>query len=60
MILGVLHAGAAYVPVDADDPQGRAETIWEALGACAVIGEGLEIDHRHAPLGDRPCARDRR
>ncbi len=42
-ILGVLHAGAAYVPVDADDPAARALELWEQSGACAVLGDGLTI-----------------
>jgi len=50
-ILGVLHAGAAYVPVDADDPPGRAAMIWEVAGACAVIEQGLSIAIREDPRG---------
>jgi non-ribosomal peptide synthetase-like protein len=42
-ILGVLEAGAAYVPVDHDDPESRAHEIWQRSGACAVIGAELEI-----------------
>jgi non-ribosomal peptide synthetase component F len=42
-ILGVLSAGAAYVPVDAEDPPARASAIWESSGACAVIGDGLLV-----------------
>jgi len=42
-ILGVLASGAAYVPVDADEPDERARTVWEEAGVCAVIGAGLDI-----------------
>jgi non-ribosomal peptide synthetase-like protein len=42
-ILGVLHAGAAYVPVDADDPEERASAIWLDSGACAVVEADLRI-----------------
>ncbi|CCB78267.1 Epsilon-poly-L-lysine synthase [Streptantibioticus cattleyicolor NRRL 8057 = DSM 46488] len=37
-VLAVLYAGAAYVPVDADDPDERAELIWSEAGVCAVLG----------------------
>jgi non-ribosomal peptide synthetase-like protein len=37
-ILAVLAAGAAYVPVDADDPDERAELVWAEAKVCAVIG----------------------
>ena len=59
-ILAVLSAGAAYVPVDADDPPARAAGIWESSGACAVIGDGLAITELGAARGaDRePAAGD--
>ncbi|MFL6106316.1 MAG: Pls/PosA family non-ribosomal peptide synthetase [Marmoricola sp.] len=55
-ILGVLHAGAAYVPVDADDPDERARTVFDAAGVSAIIGNELAIATRTAhpsrPLGE--------
>ncbi|MDH6135810.1 non-ribosomal peptide synthetase-like protein [Kitasatospora sp. MAA4] len=42
-ILAVLRVGAAYVPVDADDPDERAELIWSDAAVCAVIGAGLAL-----------------
>jgi non-ribosomal peptide synthetase-like protein len=54
-ILGVLRAGGAYVPVDADDPAGRAEGIWESAEVCGVIEDELSFTARRAPVG---AARD--
>ncbi|MFE5586867.1 Pls/PosA family non-ribosomal peptide synthetase [Kitasatospora sp. NPDC056531] len=42
-ILAVLRVGAAYVPVDADDPDERAEMIWQDAQVCAVLGAGRGI-----------------
>ncbi|WP_018349959.1 Pls/PosA family non-ribosomal peptide synthetase [Longispora albida] len=39
-ILGVLTAGAAYVPVDADDPDERAELVFGEAGVSAILTDG--------------------
>ncbi|MEV6981701.1 Pls/PosA family non-ribosomal peptide synthetase [Sphaerisporangium sp. NPDC051017] len=45
-ILAVLTAGAAYVPVDADDPDERAELVFGEAGVRLVIGEGRALTFR--------------
>ena len=42
-IMGVLLAGSAYVPVDADDPDERARLVMDESAAAAVIGRDLTI-----------------
>ncbi len=42
-ILGILVAGAAYVPVDADDPDERARLVFGEAKVGAVIAGGLDI-----------------
>jgi len=51
-ILGVLRAGAAYVPVDADDSVSRAEAIWQSSDTSAVIEAGLSLHLRARPTKD--------
>lgn len=59
-ILAVLAAGAAYVPVDADDPDDRAERVWAEAGVCAVLGTGHTLATRTPAHGGkrRPTADD--
>jgi non-ribosomal peptide synthetase-like protein len=45
-ILAVMAAGAAYVPVDADDPEERAELVFREAAVRGIIGPG----GRFAPL----------
>ena len=43
-ILATLCAGAAYVPVDWDDPDSRADTVWEEADVTAVYGAELSLE----------------
>ncbi len=49
-IMGVLMAGAAYVPVDAEDPDDRARLAFSEAAVAAVIGNDLAIALRR-PAG---------
>lgn len=52
-IMGVLAAGAAYVPVDADDPDQRARLVFAEADVAAVVGNDLVISERHRNDGTR-------
>ncbi|MBC7633194.1 MAG: AMP-binding protein [Flavobacterium sp.] len=47
-IMAVLVAGAAYVPVDVDDPDSRAAMVFDEAEVAAVIGNGLVAAPRRA------------
>ncbi|WP_020660301.1 Pls/PosA family non-ribosomal peptide synthetase [Amycolatopsis benzoatilytica] len=49
-ILATLSVGAAYVPVDADDPEERAELVFGEAGVAAIATDG-EIAAAGAPGG---------
>ena len=59
-IIGVLVAGAAYVPVDAEDPDDRARLVFGEADVAAVVGNDLAIAlrrprrHAAAPTSRRP------
>ncbi|GEP35933.1 amino acid adenylation protein [Nocardioides szechwanensis] len=53
-ILGVLLAGAAYVPVDADDPDERARLVFDEAGVSAVVGNDLVIAVRRSGASLEP------
>ncbi|MEV6948365.1 Pls/PosA family non-ribosomal peptide synthetase [Streptomyces sp. NPDC051172] len=50
-ILAVLHCGAAYVPVDADDPEERAATVLREAGVCHVMGPHPQAADLAVPSG---------
>ena len=50
-ILGVLNAGAAYVPVDADDPDERARVVFAEAGVAAVVTNDLAVSRRRTGPG---------
>ncbi|MFC0458625.1 Pls/PosA family non-ribosomal peptide synthetase [Arthrobacter liuii] len=51
-ILATLLVGAAYVPVDADDPEERASLVFEEAGVAAILraGEIATLPGRTAPF----------
>ena len=50
-VLGVLCAGAAYVPVDVGDPASRKETVFDQSNVAAIIEDGLLIEVCHSGAG---------
>jgi len=54
-IMGVLVAGAAYVPVDADDPDERARLVFGEADVAAIVGNDLVVAERHPPGEPRPA-----
>lgn len=50
-IMGILLAGAAYVPVDFDDPDERAKMVFGEAQVAAIVGEGLAVEAQK-PVSD--------
>ncbi len=62
-VLAVLRAGAAYVPVDRDDPDERAELVFTEAAVRAVVGDDAYLavrpDSEPSPrAGERPGVED--
>ncbi|WP_084519523.1 Pls/PosA family non-ribosomal peptide synthetase [Nocardia mexicana] len=58
-ILAVLQVGAAYVPVDADDPDERARLVFDEAGVSAVVTAAGIVPRRTGTGPDRPESTDR-
>ncbi|MEU9702877.1 Pls/PosA family non-ribosomal peptide synthetase [Streptomyces sp. NPDC047981] len=56
-ILAVLAAGAAYVPVDAEDPDERAELVFGEADVRAVLGAGGRVDGTRDAADAAPAGR---
>ncbi|CCH68525.1 MAG TPA: amino acid adenylation domain-containing protein [Phycicoccus elongatus] len=56
-ILGILVAGAAYVPVDHDDPDERARIVFAEAGVAAIVTKDLVI-RSAAPAEQHPTGAD--
>ncbi|UVJ40976.1 Pls/PosA family non-ribosomal peptide synthetase [Arthrobacter sp. CJ23] len=56
-ILGILMAGAAYVPVDADDPEERARLVFGEAQVAGIVRAGLRLDAAGEPRGPLAEAR---
>ncbi|MET9344210.1 Pls/PosA family non-ribosomal peptide synthetase [Nonomuraea sp. NPDC003804] len=59
-ILAVLTAGAAYVPVDADDPDERAELVFSEADVRAVVTDKITVfgEPASGARGGRPAIDD--
>ncbi|PJJ73428.1 non-ribosomal peptide synthetase-like protein [Diaminobutyricimonas aerilata] len=53
-ILGIIAAGAAYVPVDADDPDERARLVFGEADVVGVVGDGGYVSRRTADARPEP------
>lgn len=50
-IMGTLLSGACYVPVDADDPDERARTVFAEADVAAIVGDDLVVTPRRSTTG---------
>ena len=55
-ILAVICTGAAYVPVDVDDPEERAALVWSEAGVCIVLtDDGILSMRQTQGVGSQDC-----
>ncbi|MFG2093989.1 Pls/PosA family non-ribosomal peptide synthetase [Streptomyces sp. NPDC048612] len=54
-ILAVLASGAAYVPVDAEDPDERAELVFSEAAVSAVLEAGRQLTMAGSPATGSQC-----
>ncbi|KAM3078261.1 hypothetical protein ACMFMF_004665, partial [Clarireedia jacksonii] len=54
-ILSILAIGAAYVPVDIDDTDDRAQLIWSEAGVCAIFTDGGKLTPFQAHASKMHC-----
>ena len=57
-ILATLVVGAAYVPVDADDPEERARLVFQEAAVVGVIGAGGVFEPIGGAIGTRGAVAD--
>lgn len=50
-ILGVLMSGAAYVPVDVDDPESRATQVFGEGDVCAILEGSVSVNTSRMEMG---------
>ena len=54
-LLGILRAGAAYLPLDAQAPQSRVEAILADSGAVELVAAELPLAPAVSASGEDPC-----
>ena len=55
-ILGIMAVGAAYVPVDADDPPERAQLVFGEAGTVGVVTGAGVLERVDRAAGEHPAA----
>jgi amino acid adenylation domain-containing protein len=56
VLLGILRAGAAYVPLDPSYPSGRLQALIEDAGVAAIVGSGAAVPAAGRPVIEASAA----